>query len=54
MIREGLVLMGAGMGVVLLFLVLMVYSVHGSAAIARRLEARKEAKASAAGKGAAR
>lgn len=54
MIREGLVLMGAGMGVVFVFLILMVYSVHGSAAIIRRLEARKEAKAGADGKGAAR
>lgn len=53
MIEEGLVLMGAGMGVVLLFLVLMVYSVHGSAAIIRRVEARRKAKAGAGGKGAA-
>ncbi len=36
MIEEGLVLMGAGMGVVVLFLTIMVFVMYGSAAVFRR------------------
>ena len=37
MIDEGLVLMGAGMGVVVLFLTIMVVVMYGAAAIFRRI-----------------
>jgi sodium pump decarboxylase gamma subunit len=47
MMQEGLVLMVTGMGVVTLFLVLMVYAVHGTAAIIRRLETRAKVKVAA-------
>lgn len=38
MIDEGLVLMGAGMGVVVLFLTIMVVVMYGAAAIFRRFD----------------
>ena len=38
MIDEGLVLMGAGMGVVVLFLAIMVVVMYGSAAVFRRFD----------------
>jgi len=51
MMEDGLVLMGAGMGTVALFLTLMVLAVHASAAIIRRVEGNKAAKTAASGKG---
>jgi sodium pump decarboxylase gamma subunit len=38
MIDEGLVLMGAGMGVVVLFLTIMVVVMYGAAAVFRRFD----------------
>jgi len=46
MIEDGLVLMGAGIITVLLFLTLLVLATYASAAIVRRIEARRAGKAS--------
>lgn len=53
MLEEGLVLMGVGIGTVLSFLTLLVLSVHASAAVIRRIEARRAGKGAAKGKPAA-
>jgi sodium pump decarboxylase gamma subunit len=49
MIQEGLVLMGAGMGVVGLFLTIMVVVVYGASAVLRRFDKEPPGKGKDAG-----